>query len=173
MEEDQPGRVPQQRLLEKGPWLHRRPIQSSAKDLTLAQQPIPRIEEERPHHLLIPHQVAESQVVRYRSRVGQRPPLGQPSPCEPSCQLDRGQDGRRLRGAETFATQSTGAQTEEPGRSPAASEEAPSQLDRRNTRPTGAQQDGDQLPVGESLAAVAEQALARLLLYGKILDATR
>ena len=91
VKEDKAGGVSQQTLFEDGPRLDRRPVEGTAEDLGVLEQPVAGVEKEGAHHLLALETVAQRQKGGHGFGVGEQIPLGKLGAGDPAGKLDRGQ----------------------------------------------------------------------------------
>ena len=80
-----------QAFAEDLPRLDRDAAHRAAKHLAFAEQEVPGVEEESPHHLLVAGLVAEGEIARHVHRAGERLAVQELLAGEPAAELDRRQ----------------------------------------------------------------------------------
>ena len=148
------------------PRLDRRPMLCAAVQLPLLEQILLGVDVQHAEDLLPEPAVAEVDVLGHRARSRQRLSVRHRGERHPRRDLDRGEECRELDLPDTVAAEAPGARTGEAGEAAGRDQDLARDLEHRGAGPAVLEEDRDQLGVGQSLGAVAEEALPWALVQG-------
>ena len=135
------------------------------------QQPVARVEVQRPRPLLRIVGLRGAQVVLDEPRVVEQVAAGQRLRGQPARELDGRRDGGGPRGPDAaLARELFGRGAGEADEAAARREQAARAVEGAFARDAGAQEQGDELLVREGSGAEAQHALPRTLLGGQVVD---
>ena len=166
--EDHGRRVVRKRALDDLARIHGRAVDRPAEQLLVADQPVPRVEEQTTEHFVRqieqPGLEEARRVLGRRQRAARLERRAEVAPAE----LERGREARGARGSRTLRACQLGAVRcrAAPSRPPRSASSARASSAGRLAARAGAEQDREQLAVRQSLRARLEQPLAGPFRWG-------
>jgi hypothetical protein len=145
-------------------------VEGAPENLRLADEPVAHVDEQGAHHLLIPDGVLEDQVPDDGESVVHRRPPGDLGMGQAPGQLQRSEHRGGLRFSQSPALEPLGVDAHDPEQAVRLGEDLPGEVQVADLPTAVAEEDGQDLRVGEGVGAGAEQALAGALVRGEVPD---